>query len=122
MLRKRRGNGSVVIYRLFLVAMLAAVIFFVMRIASGKLETDFSAGQVMHLTQSYQMLKNCRFDTNLELPNSNPFIQYYQEAVKHTGDFGMLKMLSKNFERDMLYTHYCSVFHNIVQGKEVCSE
>lgn len=55
MLRKRRGNGSVVIYRLFLVAMLAAVIFFVMRIASGKLETDFSAGQVMHLTQSYQM-------------------------------------------------------------------
>lgn len=43
MLRKRRGNGSVVIYRLFLVAMIAAVIFFMMRIASGKLETDFSA-------------------------------------------------------------------------------
>ena len=55
MLRKRRGNGSVVIYRLFLVAMIAAVIFFVMRIASGKLETDFSAGQIMHLTKSYQM-------------------------------------------------------------------
>lgn len=68
------------------------------------------------------MLKNCRFDTNLELPNSNPFIQYYQEAFKHTGDFGMLEMLSKKFEREMLYTHYCSVFHNIVQGKEVCSE
>ena len=65
------------------------------------------------------MLKNCRFDTNLELPNNNPFMQYYQEAFNRIDQLGEL---SKKFEREMLYTHYCSVFHNIVQGKEVCSE
>lgn len=65
------------------------------------------------------MLKNCRFDTNLELPSNNPFMQYYQEAFNHIDQLGEL---SKKFEREMLYTHYCSVFHNIVQGKEVCSE
>lgn len=55
MLRKRRGNGSVVIYRVFLAAMIAAVVLFLMRVASGKLETDFSVGQVIHLSQNYEM-------------------------------------------------------------------
>ena len=55
MLRERRRNGSVVIYRVFLAAMIAAVVLFLMRVASGKLETDFSVGQVIHLSQNYEM-------------------------------------------------------------------
>lgn len=55
MLRRRKRNGSVVIYRVFLAAMIAAVVLFLMRVASGKLETDFSVGQVIHLSQSYKM-------------------------------------------------------------------
>lgn len=55
MLRKRRGNGSVVIYRVFLAAMIAAVVLFLMRVASGKLETEFPVGQVIHLSRSYKM-------------------------------------------------------------------
>ena len=55
MLRKRRGNGSVVIYRVFLAAMIAAVVLFLMRVASGKLESDFSVGQLIHLSQNYEM-------------------------------------------------------------------
>ena len=33
MLRERRRNGSVVIYRVFLAAMIAAVVLFLMRVA-----------------------------------------------------------------------------------------
>ncbi len=55
MLRKRRRNGSVVIYRVFLATMIAAVVLFLMRVASRKLETDFSVGQMIHLSQSYKM-------------------------------------------------------------------
>lgn len=55
MLRKRRENGSVVIYRVFLAAMIAAVVLFLMRVASGKLETEFPVGQVIHLSRSYKM-------------------------------------------------------------------
>ena len=55
MLRERRRNGSIVIYRVFLAAMIAAVVLFLMRVASGKLETDFSVGQVVHLSQNYEM-------------------------------------------------------------------
>ena len=55
MLRKRRGNGSVVIYRVFLAAMIAAVVLFLMRVASGELESDFSVGQLIHLSQNYEM-------------------------------------------------------------------
>ena len=55
MLRKRRGNGSVVIYRVFLAAMIAVVVLFLMRVASGELESDFSVGQLIHLSQNYEM-------------------------------------------------------------------
>ena len=55
MLREKRRNGSVVIYRVFLATMIAAVVLFLMRVASRKLETDFSVGQMIHLSQSYKM-------------------------------------------------------------------
>ena len=55
MLRERRRNGSVVIYRVFLAVMVAAVVLFLARVASRKLETDFSVGQVIHLSRNYKM-------------------------------------------------------------------
>ena len=55
MLRRRKRNGGVVIYRVFLAVMVAAVVLFLARVASRKLETDFSVGQVIHLSRNYKM-------------------------------------------------------------------
>lgn len=55
MLREKRRNGSVVIYRVFLAVMIAAVVLFLARVASGELESDFSVGQLIHLSQNYEM-------------------------------------------------------------------
>lgn len=63
MLRERRRNGSVVIYRVFLAAMIAAVVLFLMRVASGKLETDFSVGQVIHLRHGKESFYTTSFQT-----------------------------------------------------------
>lgn len=41
MLRERRRNGSVVIYRVFLAAMIAAVVLFLMRVAQESWKQTF---------------------------------------------------------------------------------
>ena len=64
----------------------------------------------------YNMLINCRFDADLDMQKNTPFIKYYNKAFD---DIEELKPYSLEFKREMFYQHYCSVFNNIIKGREV---
>ena len=64
----------------------------------------------------YSMLINCRFDADLDMQKNTPFIKYYNKVFD---DIEELKPYSLEFKREMFYQHYCSVFNNIIKGREV---